>query len=118
YRFIGPLGQGSMGAVFLAMQERLARRVAVKLLSRRYVRDKRYVDRFLYEAKLGAQTLCRHLPRVYDVGQAHGQYFMAMEYVEGESLADQLAAGAVFGIAEVIDLAVEVTHALEHLHGL
>ena len=118
YRFLRQAGQGSMSTVHLAVHDRLSRHVAVKILARRFTRDKRYVDRFLYEAKLGAQTVSLHLPRVYDVGQAHGQHFMVMEYVEGDSVFDQMTAGKQFSTGDVIDLIVEVATALEHLHSM
>jgi len=118
YKFMEQVGSGSMGQVFKAMQLSLNRIVAVKLLARQHSRNRTYVERFIREALLAGQTVSPHFARVYETGQSRGQHHIVMEFVEGESLEAQLAAGKKFETAEVVDLAIELTFALEHLHGL
>jgi eukaryotic-like serine/threonine-protein kinase len=118
YRFIEQVGSGSMGQVFKATQVCLNRIVAVKLLARQHSRNRTYVERFIREATLSGQTVSPHFARVYEAGQSRGQHYIVMEFVEGESIEAQLAAGKKYETPEVVDLAIELTFALEHLHGL
>lgn len=118
YRFLEKVGQGSMGLVYRALQKSLNREVAVKVLMRQYSRNKTYIERFAREALIAAQTASPHFARVYEFGYERGQHFLAMEFVEGESVEKQISSGKKFTASEVVDLAIEVSFALEHLHGL
>src|SRR5262245_63841462 len=86
YRIVDSLGSGSMGVVFLAEHQRLARRAAIKLLAPHLVRDQKVLERFFNEAR--ATSLIRH-PGIVDVFDcdvdASGRAFMVMEHLEGGS---------------------------------
>ena len=91
YRIERLLGQGGMGVVFLASDERLQRKVALKLLRPERLGLGPARDRFLREAKLAARVEHPGICPVYEVGDADDMPFMAMRFLEGESLAARLA---------------------------
>lgn len=84
YRVIRLLGRGGMGEVFLAEDPRLGRRVAVKFLHRD---DLETVERFLQEARIQARVQHEHVCRVYEVGDLEGRPFIAMQFIDGPSVA-------------------------------
>jgi len=84
------LGRGGMGAVFRARQDRLHRDVALKILSPRYAADTEFVRQFHREAQAAAALNHPNVVTVYDVGEAGGTHFLAMEYMDNESLEELL----------------------------
>lgn len=118
YQFLEQLGNGAMGMVYRARQLSLNREVAVKLLSRRIVRNKQYVDLFTREAALAGRVNSPYFPRVYEAGLAHGQHFLVMEFVEGKSIEELLRDRQQLTVAQALHVAVEVCHALAGLHAL
>ena len=86
YMLLDLIGQGGMGRVYLALDTRLDRRVALKILSPDRVSNPRSVKRFEREAKVGAQLQHENLVRIYDSGQAHGRLYLVMEYIEGKTI--------------------------------
>src|SRR3982751_4378037 len=86
YLLLELLGQGGMGRVYLALDTRLNRRVALKVLSAERVNNPRAIRRFQREARVGAQLQHENLVRIYDEGEAHGRCFIVMEYIEGKNL--------------------------------
>ena len=90
YRIISPLGSGGMADVYLAEDERLSRRVAVKVLKARLAADDEFVERFRIEAQAAASLNHSSIVAVYDRGSADGATYIAMEYVAGESLKQRL----------------------------
>jgi len=92
YRLLRELGRGGMALVWLAHDSELRRPVALKLLRPGLALEARHVDRFRREALAIAKLQHPHIVRVYDVGQEHGFHFLAMEYLEGPSLATVLEA--------------------------
>jgi hypothetical protein len=115
YRIIAPLGAGGMGEVYRAIDTRLQRNVAVKLLPRRFAEDAQALDRFQREARaasaLNHPTICT----IHDVGERDGQPFLVMELLEGQLLKERLAAGPVT-VAELVALAIRMAGALEAAH--
>ena len=91
YRLERPLGHGAMAVVDLARDVELDRPVALKRLAENLARDDELHARFLREARLAARLAHPNVVRVYDVGEENGRPFIAMEYVEGETLAELLA---------------------------
>jgi serine/threonine protein kinase len=92
YRLLRELGRGGMALVWLARDAELDRPVALKLLRPGLALEARHVDRFRREALAIAKLAHRHIVQIHDVGSAAGWHFLAMEYVEGPSLASVLEA--------------------------
>lgn len=92
YRVVRTLGQGGMGVVFLAEDLRLGRRVALKLVRPERLGSGVARERFWREAKLAARLEHPNICPVYEVGEVSGMPFMAMRYIEGETLAARIAA--------------------------
>ncbi len=86
FRLLRRLGKGGMAEVWLAEQESLKRNVALKLLRPDLTEDETYVARFQTEAKAAAGLNHPNIVQVYTVGERHGQYFIAQEYVQGQTL--------------------------------
>src|SRR5438094_10667093 len=90
YRILQKLGAGGMGEVYLAEDTRLGRKVALKLLPASTVADERAKKRLLREARAAATLDHPNICAVYEVGEANGQSFIVMQYVEGETLAARI----------------------------
>src|SRR6185436_6954314 len=90
YRIIQRLGEGGMGAVFLAEEVALGRQVAIKIVSDKIARDPEVRARFLREARLLATVEHPNVVRVYTFGEIDERAYLVMEYVEGETLADRI----------------------------
>jgi beta-lactam-binding protein with PASTA domain/tRNA A-37 threonylcarbamoyl transferase component Bud32 len=116
YRIISPLGSGGMADVYLAEDERLSRRVAVKVLKARLAADDEFVERFRIEAQAAASLNHPSIVAVYDRGSADGVTYIAMEYVAGESLKQRLRRDGVFPPDEAVAVALAVLSALGAAH--
>ena len=122
YTVIGELGRGGMGAVFLAEDTILKRKVALKIPQFEPRKEEQMRARFIREAQLAAQLTHPNICQIYDVGEIDGQLVMAMEYIEGRDLStftkpDKLmSARVVVGLVKKIALAVETAHRLGMVH--
>jgi hypothetical protein len=116
YRVLGPLGTGGMGVVFLAEDLRLRRPVALKVLKPELAARKESRQRFLREAQLAAAVKHDHVATVYQVGEERGVPFLAMELLEGESLAARLEREARLPLAEVLRIGREMAEGLAAAH--
>jgi eukaryotic-like serine/threonine-protein kinase len=119
YRILRKLGAGGMGEVYLAEDTKLHRRVAFKLLPPTTTSDQQANKRLLHEARAAATLDHPNICTVYEVGEAEGHSFIAMQYVEGATLADQLRRGALTW-RDALDIAVQIADALAeaHAHGV
>jgi predicted Ser/Thr protein kinase len=115
YVIEGELGRGGMGVVYRARHAQLDRLVAVKVLPPEAARDPAFAERFVREARALARLNHPHIVAVYDFGQAAGQSYFVMEFVEGSNLRQRLRAGPV-PPAEAVRLALQVCDALEFAH--
>ncbi len=86
YRIARKLGGGGMADVYLAEDQELGRRVAIKLLHARYVNDEQFVERFRREATHAAGLSHPNIVSIFDRGEVDGSYYIVMEYVEGRTL--------------------------------
>ena len=108
-----------MGEVYLAEDAKLERRVAIKFLPPASVADEQARRRLVREAKAAAKLDHPNICPIYEVGEADGQSFIVMQYVEGETLASRTARKPV-DLSECLDIAVQVADALAeaHSHGI
>src|SRR5512136_478747 len=93
YEILGPLGAGGMGEVYRARDSRLGRDVAIKALPAAFAQNPERLARFEREAKLLASLSHPNVAVVYGLEEVDGARYLAMELIEGESLAERLAHG-------------------------
>jgi len=115
YRIVGKLGAGGMGVVYRAEDTKLGRTVALKFIAPRGVESAEEKARFLHEARAAASLSHPNICVVHEIDEADGRLFMAMEYVEGESLKDRIARGPL-KIDEALDLAIQIAQGLDAAH--
>src|SRR5258708_8502406 len=113
YRIPSKLGAGGMGEVFLAEDTRLERKAAIKFLPVEMAADPERRRRFLTEARAASALNHAHVCVVYDVGETEdGVPFIAMEFVEGQSL-DALVKEGPLEIPQVVEIAIQVADAVD-----
>jgi serine/threonine protein kinase len=110
------LGRGGMATVYLARDEELDRPVALKLLAGHLADDPTFRDRFVREARLAAQLSHPNVVQIFDAGEDDGCPYIVMEYVQGKTLADELAERGTLDPDRVVDLALQVCGGLEQAH--
>ncbi len=115
YEIQEKLGRGGMGEVFLARDQTLDRRVALKLLTEELEKDETAKKRFLREAKSAAALDHPYICKIYEIGEVDGKSFIAMEYIGGETLADRLKREAL-PLADAHRIASEIAEALDTAH--
>ena len=109
------VGRGGMGEVYLAEDVNLRRRVALKVLLPEVAGDADRLARFLQEARAASQIGGAHAAHIYEIKQADGLHFIAMEYVEGESL-DRRLGGRPLDVEEAVRVGIQIAEALEEAH--
>ena len=114
YEVLDRVGAGSMGTVFRARHKKLNRTVALKILKPSLARDARYVERLRREARIVASLNHPNIVTGYDLGQEGGYHFVVMEFIEGKSLRELLHEWGMFAEDRVLDVAIQITTALEH----
>jgi eukaryotic-like serine/threonine-protein kinase len=115
YEILERLGEGGMGTVYRGVDMRLGRPVAVKLLRTELALNGESKRRFLHEARAASALNHPHIITIYDIGQADGVDFIAMEYVAGSSLA-RLLDGGRLKIGDALGYAVQIADALATAH--
>jgi serine/threonine protein kinase/Leucine-rich repeat (LRR) protein len=117
YRVLKVLGKGGMGAVFLAEDPKLGRRVALKvMLPRIAAADPTAKERFLREARAAARLKSDHIVTIYQVDETNGVPYLAMELLEGQSLDVILRAGQPLSAAQIICIARDIARGLADAH--
>jgi len=116
YRVVRKLGSGGMADVYLAEDEELGRRVAIKILNERHANDEQFVERFRREAKNAAGLSHPNIVSIYDRGEAEGTYYIAMEYLDGRSLKELVVARGPLPVGDAIAFTREVLSALRFAH--
>ncbi|MFO0906504.1 MAG: protein kinase [Pirellulales bacterium] len=117
FRILREVGRGGMGAVYEAVQVSLGRRVALKVLRYAGVSDPEAIDRFQREAETVAQLHHTNIVPVFAVGCDHGVNYYAMQFIDGQSLADVLARRtAPLAISDVAHWGLQAAEALAHAH--
>jgi serine/threonine protein kinase/Tol biopolymer transport system component len=115
YRILKKLGQGGMAEVFLAEDTRLKRKVALKFLSAEFTSDAARLSRFRQEARAASSLNHPSILTVFDIGEVDSAFFIATEYVEGETLRRRISRSRM-DLAQVLDVAVQVASALAAAH--
>jgi beta-lactam-binding protein with PASTA domain/predicted Ser/Thr protein kinase len=110
------IGSGGMADVYLATDQSLGRKVAIKILSDRYARDAAFVERFRREAAAAAGLRHPNIVTVYDRGEAMGTSYIAMEYLDGPTLKEEITRRAPLPEPEAINYATQALAALEAAH--
>jgi serine/threonine protein kinase len=122
FQVVRELGRGGMGVVYAARDPRLDRPVALKVLLPEFASDPSYELNFLKEARSAAKFSHPNIVTVYEAGRFRGQLFMAMEFVQGDSLerfveeGKKLPPGSVFDFGSQIASALEAMHAVGMVH--
>ena len=115
YRVLTRIGGGGMGIVYEAEDMRLGRRVALKFLSESLVNDTQAMERFEREARAASSLDHPNICTVYDFGRYEGQPFIAMQYLEGQTLAHRLL-GKGLELESILDLSIQIADALDAAH--
>jgi len=120
YRIARKLGAGGMANVYLAEDQELGRRVAIKILNDRHANDEQFVERFRREAKNAAALSHPNIVSIYDRGEAEGTYYIAMEYLDGRSLKELIVGRGPAPVHVAIEYVRQILSALRfaHRHGI
>jgi serine/threonine-protein kinase len=121
YRVVAKLGEGAMGAVFLAEHPVIGRKAALKVINPEHARNPEVVARFVNEATAINRVGHQHIVEVTDFGRTPaGDFYFAMEYLEGRALSDLIAAEAPFAPERALRIAAQIADALaaSHTHGV
>jgi eukaryotic-like serine/threonine-protein kinase len=116
YEIVGLLGTGGMGEVYRARDPKLRREVAIKLVAAEFARDPERLARFSREAQLLASLNHRNIAAIYELEQADDAPFLVLELVEGKTLAERLAEGAL-SVREALEISAQIAEGLEAAHG-
>ncbi|UCG15392.1 MAG: serine/threonine protein kinase [Phycisphaerales bacterium] len=116
FQILGKIGQGAMATVFKAKQLSLDRIVAIKVLPRRLSDNPEFVDRFYREGRAAARLNHANIVQAIDVGEAGGYHYFVMEYIDGDTVYDRLAAGKRFDETEAVNIILQCAKALAHAH--
>jgi len=117
YRVVGPLGKGGMGEVYRALDTRLGRDVAIKILPAEFTGDAERVARFDREARVLASLNHPAIAAIYGIEEAPGHRALVLEFIDGGTLADVLnTAGRGLAVNTVLDLARQIAEALDAAH--
>ena len=116
YKVLSRLGAGGMADVFLAEDQQLGRKVALKLLHRRFAEDPGFVERFRREAQAAAGLQHPNVVSVYDRGKYDGTYYIAMEYLPGRTLKQLIREDAPLDPVRAIDLTIQILKAARFAH--
>ena len=115
YRIDKKLGAGGMGEVYLAEDTRLERTVALKILPLDLASDKERMRRFVQEARAASGLSHPNVAHIYEIGESDGTNFIAMEYVEGETLANRIG-GEPLDTSQILDVSLQTADALDESH--
>ena len=115
YKVLEKIGEGGMGEVYRAQDPHLDREVAIKVLPEQFTRDPQRLARFEREAKLLAQLNHTNIAAIYGFEKAEGVHFLALELVEGETLAERVAKGPL-PVEEALEVCRQIAEGVEAAH--
>src|ERR671919_2134776 len=106
YRIVAPIGAGGMGTVYKAYDNKLQRVVALKLLPAEYVSQQDRRRRFFQEARAASALNHPHILTIYEVGEDNGKPYIAMEFIEGETLRQKIKNNGL-QLKQILDIAIQ-----------
>jgi serine/threonine protein kinase/beta-lactam-binding protein with PASTA domain len=116
YKILKRLGTGGMATVYLAEDQELGRRVAIKILNAKHASDRQFVERFRREASSAAGLSHASIVQIYDRGKAEGTYYIAMEVIEGKSLKELILERGPSPIPVAVNYGRQILAALRFAH--
>lgn len=116
YRILNRLGSGGMANVYKAMDLNLQREVAVKILRTDLIEDPNFRARFLQEARSAANLTHPNIVTIYDFGHDSGQFFIIMEYVEGNDLKTVIRSQGQQSVQQAVDLMIQIGQGVGYAH--
>tara|TARA_R110001599_G_scaffold9135_3_gene45363 strand:+ start:266 stop:1981 length:1716 start_codon:yes stop_codon:yes gene_type:complete len=118
YEIQARIGQGAMAEVYRAYDPKIDRVLAIKVLKQEYCENPEYAKRFIREARAAGALSHPNIVTIYDVGDAAGYPYIAMELLAGDSLDNALLARGQFAIGTVIGIGQQLADALNYAHGM
>jgi serine/threonine protein kinase/tetratricopeptide (TPR) repeat protein len=115
YKILEKLGEGGMGVVYKAEDTKLKRTVVLKFLPKDLTRDTEARERFVQEARAAAALSHPNICTIHEIDEVKGQFFIVMEYIEGQNLREKIESGP-HNIDEAVDIAIQVADGLQEAH--
>ena len=115
YQVISALGEGSVGQVYLALDLRLGRKVALKFLRQEFTRDPKLAQRFMREAQAASGINHPNIVTIFEIEENECGHFIATEFIEGQTLRQRLAGGGM-KLNEALDISIQLARALDAAH--
>ncbi len=115
YKIISAIGSGGMGEVFLAEDKSLGRKAALKFLSAQFASEREHLDRFFREARAASALNHPNICTIYEINETGETPFIAMEYIEGETVADMIHRRRR-NVRQTLDIAIQIAGALADAH--
>ncbi len=116
YQILERLGQGGMGVVYRAFDPQIERDVAIKVISAQLVDQSEHRERFFREARAAGRLAHKNIITIFDLGEDNGQPYIAMEYVEGESLEARMRSGEPLTLSQKVAIIIDICDALAFAH--
>ena len=112
YQILERLGQGGMGVVYRAFDPQIERDVAIKVISAQLVDQSEHRERFFREARAAGRLAHKNIITIFDLGEDNGQPYIAMEYVEGQSLEARMRSGEPLTLSQKVATIIDICDAL------
>ena len=116
YEIVSKIGAGGMSDVYKAMDHKLNRFVAIKVLKNEFSQDEGFVSKFVVEAQSAAGLSHPNIVNVYDVGDESGIHYIVMELVEGITLKSYIEKKSMLSFQEAVSIAIQVGTGIEAAH--